>query len=90
MDIAEEMAHTVAGRPEWQRTSDTEWRTEEDGGRLIGLVRLVAGALEARVLRHPTGPTPGPEPEEAHGPQVFEEPVAAVSYVDGNVGRAVP
>lgn len=54
---------------------------------LIGLIRAVSGSLEARVLRHATGPTPGPDPEQAHGPQVFEDVSAAIAYVDGNVRR---
>jgi len=87
MDIAEDMARTVAGRDDWTRSSEDEWRTEEDGGRLVGLVRVAAGALEAQVLREATGPTPGPNPEEAHGPRVFEEADVAVAYVDANLGR---
>lgn len=87
MDVTEDMARALQGRTDWHRSSEDEWRTEEADGRLVGLVRSVSGSLEARVLRHATGPTPGPDPEEAHGPQVFDDASAAIAYVDGNVGR---
>jgi hypothetical protein len=42
----------------------------------------------ARVYRHETGPSPAPDPEEAHGPTVFEfeDLDLALDYVEGNLG----
>lgn len=65
---------------ECERTG-TEWRIHTGDDRIVGVVRPVAGDYEARVYRHPTGPTPGPDPELAHGPQVFDAAGEAVKYV---------
>jgi hypothetical protein len=71
----------------WTRTEAGDWRLGVDGDRLVGLIREVAGAYEARVLRRPTGPSGGPDPEEAHGPRVFERAGEAVDYVEANLGE---
>lgn len=70
----------------WERVTDGEWRIEVDDGRLIGRISRVSDDFEARVLRRPTGPTAGPDPVEAHGPQVFEELDEAIDYVSTNLG----
>lgn len=67
----------------------TEWQITSGGDdRIVGVVRPVAGDYEARVYRHPTGPSPGPDPELAHGPQVFDAASEAVDYVRQRLANA--
>jgi hypothetical protein len=87
----EAMEATLAGRPHgrnWRRTEWGDWRAEADGGRLAGVLSDEAGAWVARVYRHETGPSPAPDPEEAHGPTVFEleDLDLALDYVESNLG----
>jgi hypothetical protein len=60
-------------------------RSSPDGSERA-VVRVAGGAYEARVFRHPTGPTPGPDPEPANGPQVFESADEALDYAAANLG----
>lgn len=70
----------------WSQQTDGVWTIETQRGQLVGSIRETAGAYEARVLRHPTGPSPGPDPEVSNGPRVFHDRAAAMAYVEANVG----
>ena len=62
------------------------WERSSPGGSERALVRVAGDAYEARVYRHPTGPTPGPDPELDNGPQVFASPDEALDYATSNLG----
>lgn len=70
----------------WKRSEPGQWRIEADEGRLVGTLEERAGEYVARVLRHPTGPSAGPDPVEANGPTTFVDPDEAVAYVEANLG----
>lgn len=81
----DELRTAIRDRPGWTRTESGDWRVGADDDRVVGRVREVAGAYEARVVRRPTGPSGGPDLEEAHGPRVFERAAEAVDYVEANL-----
>jgi hypothetical protein len=87
--MAQQMEQALAGRPhagDWHRLESGDWRAEADGGRLVGTLSEEAGEWVARVYRHETGPSPAPDPEEAHGPTPFTDLDLALDYVEGNLG----
>ncbi|HEV2070182.1 MAG TPA: hypothetical protein VGR26_10345 [Acidimicrobiales bacterium] len=71
----------------WRRTvTPGEWEAQSDAGDKRALVKTVAGDYHVTVYRHPTGPTPGPDPEPAHGPQIFSQPEEALEYAETRLG----
>ena len=50
------------------------------------VVRALPDGSDARVFRHHTAPSPGPDPEAAHGPQVFQACDDALDYAESNLG----
>lgn len=84
--LADELGERARARG-WQ-TDDSggEWFRASPDGDERAIVRVVAHAVEARVERHPTGPSPGPDPELSNGPQVFETSDDALDYAEANIG----
>ena len=77
------------------RARDRGWQTDDSGGEWFkaspdgserAYTRVVGHAVEARVERHPTGPSPGPDPELSNGPQVFDSCDEALDYAEANLG----
>jgi hypothetical protein len=65
---------------------DTTWVTSSPDGSEEAIVSAVPGGFDARVLRHQTGPSPAPEPELSHGPQIFQSCEDALDYAEANLG----
>lgn len=63
-----------------------EWQAHSDAGEKRALIKTVAGDYQVSVYRHRTGPTPGPDPEPSHGPQVFSRPEEALEYAEAQLG----
>jgi hypothetical protein len=85
-----ELERALADRPHrgsWHRAdAPGAWQAGTESGEKFAVIRTVAGDYEARVYRFPTGPSPGPEPELAHGPQVFPRPEEALQYAEAQLG----
>lgn len=71
----------------WERTGEGQWQAISADAAKEAVIRCVAGEYEARVWRHPTGPD-GPDPELAHGPQVFATAGGALDYCEAQMGWA--
>lgn len=86
----EELRQALENRPlggSWRPAGAAgEWRSRTDAGDKSASVRTVSGEYEARVYRFPTGPSPGPEPELCHGPQVFSSTEEALDYAEARLG----
>lgn len=86
----DELKRALARRPRgssWRPAgAPGEWQARTEGGEKSALIKTVAGEYEARVYRFPTGPSPGPEPELSHGPQVFARPEEALEYAEARLG----
>ena len=87
-DAADELRRSALARGFAPAPSDgpDTWARESGDGSERALVQVAEGAYEARVYRHPTGPTPGPDPELDNGPQVFATPDEALDYAESNLG----
>jgi hypothetical protein len=84
-DVDELRKRCLARR--WSATErDDTWTTASPDGSEEAIVRAAGGSFEVRVVRHPTGPSPGPDPEPAHGPRVFEDVDEAIEYAESNLG----
>lgn len=80
----ETLLATHPSEPHWDDTgAPGEWTAACAGKEAY--IREIAGEYEARVYRHPTGPD-GPDPELAHGPQVFANPREALEWCDAQLG----
>ena len=86
MDEVEELRRRARARG-WRPTDDEDtWTAGSPDGSERATVRVAGGAYEARVVRRQTGPSPGPDPEPSHGPQVFESCEDALDYAEANLG----
>lgn len=86
MDDPRDALRQEAADRGWQTEDGDAWVKSSADGSEQGIVRLVGDEVEARVVRHPTGPSPGPDPEPSHGPQVFPTVTGALDYAEGNLG----
>lgn len=86
MEPDTEMLRQHARARGWQPTDDDAWVASSPDGSERAEVRAVPEGFEARVVRSQTGPSPGPEPEPSHGPQLFEACDDALDYAEGNLG----
>ena len=84
-DPQETLRHEASGRG-WQPSKDGGWTKASADGSEQATVRVMGDEFEARIVRHPTGPSSGPDPEPSHGPQVFSGCVDALDYAEGNLG----
>jgi hypothetical protein len=88
MDTVEMLRQQATARG-WSPTDDPHvWVTRSPDGSEEAVVREAAGSYDARVFRHPTGPTPGPDPELSNGPQVFQAVDDALDYAESNLGAS--
>jgi hypothetical protein len=86
MDPVETLRDRATARG-WTPTDDPRvWTTHNADGSEEAVVRVAGSSYDARVLRHPTGPTPGPDPELSNGPQVFRSVDEALDYAESNLG----
>jgi hypothetical protein len=85
-----ELERALTARPRgdaWQPAGRPgEWEARSESGEKRALIKTVAGDYEVSVHRHPTGPTPGPDPQLSHGPQVFSHPDKALAYAEAQLG----
>ncbi|HEX5367137.1 MAG TPA: hypothetical protein VFW63_10825 [Acidimicrobiales bacterium] len=85
MDAQLDALRREAAARGWSAAGDSWVKASADGSEQAS-VRLVGGDFEVRVTRHPTGPSPGPDPELAHGPRVFESCAAALDDAEAHLG----
>jgi uncharacterized protein (DUF2267 family) len=91
LDPGDALSRAIGARPDARRWRPTarprEWELTTGAGDR-GVVAEVGGAYEARVWRRATGPSPRPDDEPLHGPQVFDEPGDALAYIEHDLGTA--
>ena len=91
MDGEQEFALALTERPSeelWEHTAEGQWQASGADAAKEAVIRYVAGEYEAQIWRHPTDPDV-PDPNVAHGPQVFDTANGALDYCEAKMGWAV-
>lgn len=86
MEPDNEMLRDRAQARGWEPMGDDTWVASSPDGSERAVVRALPDGFDARVFRYHTAPSPGPDPEPSHGPQLFEACEDALDYAESNLG----